>query len=150
MTLVRSVVSRSVAKTFQSSVFPRAVQREVRRFLAEPHFTNDMATRIIDLQVFTNPVTKFDKDEIDRCSFEKSKVYRYRIVSKKVFVGHKKAEDEFPTQKMDSARSPSLSMEISDDAKTSTKADSTFTTWHKSDIRCHCRRHQGKEERVPS
>lgn len=73
MVLIRTVVSLSVPKAFQSSAFQTVVKQAVHRSLVEQHVSNDVATSTIYLPFFAVSVPKFVKNEVEKRSLETPK-----------------------------------------------------------------------------
>lgn len=129
MSVIRTVVNQSVAKAWQSSTFQTAMEKEVQKYLVEPHVVNDVATHTIDAPALVVPVAKFMKNEIEIRSLENAKMDQHRNISNKAGVHRKKmTEDKFSPQKKDSIRSLRPSKDKSDDKKTNLKAYSSFTS----------------------
>lgn len=59
MSVIRTVVNRSVAKAFQSSAFQIAAKRAVQKRLAKLHVFNVLATLTVNALAFTVPVSSF-------------------------------------------------------------------------------------------
>lgn len=64
---------------------------------------------MIDLPVFTVPVARFVKSEVDKRPLEIAPVDQYRRTSNDAVLGHRtKAKDKFPLQNIDSVISRAL------------------------------------------
>lgn len=94
--VVETVVSRSDTRAFLSSAFWAPVGWAVQKFLAGQYVFIEVVTGPIDLPVFPVPVTKFDKNEVEKRFPEKAEAGEYQNTSNRVPVSHdKKVEDEF-------------------------------------------------------
>lgn len=89
--VILTVVSRSVAKTFQITPSQPALKRAVHKYIAASHFANNVGTRTIKNPAFTVPVAKFLKNEVGKRSIEEANVYQHWNKPNKAFLDHKKA-----------------------------------------------------------
>lgn len=64
------MVSGAVAKGSQSAAFSLVVEQTVRKCVSELLMVNAVGKRMIDVPVFTVPVAKFIKQEVERKPFE--------------------------------------------------------------------------------
>lgn len=72
MSVLGSVVNRSVTQSFQSSTFWSALKSAVQNFLTDPHIVSDVVTRLIDASAVRVPVISFVKIEFEERSPNKT------------------------------------------------------------------------------
>lgn len=68
------VVNRALAKAFQSAAFQTAVEQAVHKCVTKPQIVDAVATRTIFAHIFTVPVAKCFKQEIEKRSLEKATI----------------------------------------------------------------------------
>lgn len=140
LAVFRTVPNRSVALSLLGAAFQGAVERAVQESLAESYVANDVATHTDNVLVFTVPVLKFVRNEVEQRSIQKPEMNRHRTVSNKGVEDHRTtAEVVSPPLQMVSACSSSLLTGVSNDKKTSPKTYSNFTCLIESDTRLHDR-----------
>lgn len=100
--VIRAVVNWSFVKVLLSATFQTAVKGAAQKCRTEPPILNDVADCTIDVSAFTVPAVIIVETEVQKRFIEKDRVDNFKIVSIKVFVGHRtKPEDKFLLYKMD-------------------------------------------------
>lgn len=90
------------------------MKRPEHNCLARLQYGNEVATRIFGHALFTVPVARIDRMEVEKLTLEKAKVDRYQDVSNMAIAVHKKeGNDKLPIQKILSARSAVPTMNVS-------------------------------------
>lgn len=78
--VIRTIVSRSAAKAFQSSALHTAVEMAVRKCFTELIFVKKVGRHTIDGPDFTVQVLKFVKHEVEKRSLEEAEMeQKYNI-----------------------------------------------------------------------
>lgn len=95
MSVIRTVVSWSVGKAFQSSEIETAEERAVQKCLAEPYVVNGVVNRSIDAPALTVPVAKLVKNDVEKIFLEKANIVQHRNDSTKAVLAHTMCQDWF-------------------------------------------------------
>lgn len=123
ISVIQTVVSRSLVNLFRSVAFYLALEGAVHKCVSEPPSFDAVATRMIDASAFVVPVAKFIKKEFKRSSLDKAKIEeRFNKMAETVMEEKISEEDGILTKRMDSAQSKSPPTDISGDKKTSPNA----------------------------
>lgn len=129
--VIRMVAIQSDIMVFQSFAPPRVQWKvQFKKMLSDPQVAYGVVTCNISLTAFAVPVSNLVRNEAAKRFLESDGMDRYRNLSDKAVVAHKeKAEDKFPTHKMDTVRTLSLVKSISDDKKREQRGTITFRLW---------------------
>lgn len=106
--MIQTVVTRALAKGFRSAGFYSEVANAVHNCVSEPPSVDVVSAKLVDSHSFTVPPETFVKQEVEKNSLDKSKMERRFVkIGEVVEEKNNKVENQIPTKRVDTARSPS-------------------------------------------
>lgn len=101
ISVIPTAVNKTVEKGFLSAVFHTKVKQAVHKSVSEPKTVYSVRTRMIDAHALTVPAGNSVKHEVDKISFEKSKMEKqFSKLGKAVNEKEGKGEDVILRSKM--------------------------------------------------